>query len=80
MERAEQRQRRRGSARLPQRFSSELVQTGILLGFAFGMALCAVQEAAYNHDWVWMSGFIIATVVMVGLYWWVASAWVKSII
>lgn len=55
------------------------MQAALLLGFAFGMALCGVQQAAADRHFVWMGGFVLGAAVMAVLYWWVALAWVKSI-
>lgn len=52
---------------------------GMLLIFAFGMALAGIAEAYSNHDEGWAYFFTGAAVTAAGMYFWIVLGWLAWI-
>lgn len=72
MHRVGARLRRRAPATAPE---DGYFWAGLLVIFAFGMTLAAIEESYTATDWVWFTVFVHFEVALTGIYFWIVSCW-----
>src|SRR5438093_439777 len=76
MHRVGARLRRRASTTAPE---DGYFWAGVLVVFAFGMTLAAIDESWTRADWFWFTLFVHFEIALSCLYFWIVSCWLTSV-